>query len=203
MFSKIAATVFALMLSLSAVAAWANALQDFDQGVAADRALNIVEAATLFRKAADQGLPEAQYRLGVMYESGVGVTQDFKQSVFWYRNAADQGNAGAQFELGVMYERGDSVTQYFKQAVFWYRKAADQGYAAAQFNLGLKYYKGEGVTQDYVEAHRWLNIAAANGIPNASENRDLVAQEMTPAQITEAQNRASDWTAEFEKRKKQ
>jgi TPR repeat protein len=54
------------------------------------------QAASWYRKAADQGDAESQYNLGVMYRTGEGVQQDFKQAAAWYRKAADQGYATAQ-----------------------------------------------------------------------------------------------------------
>ena len=81
---------------------------------------------------------------------------------------------------------------------------ADLGYAGAQFNLGATYYNGEGVPQDYVEAHKWRHLAAsrasAEDRERYAEARDAVAKLMTPAQIAEAQKRATAWLAEFEKR---
>ena len=46
----------------------------------------------------------AQYNLGVMYDNGDGVPQDYKEAVKWYRLAAEQGDASAQYNLGLMYE---------------------------------------------------------------------------------------------------
>ncbi len=37
---------------------------------------------------AEQGNPTAQYRLGVMYDSGFGVTRDEAEAMKWYRRAA-------------------------------------------------------------------------------------------------------------------
>jgi TPR repeat protein len=65
------------------------------QGVARDEA----QAAVWLRKAADQGLPRAQYKLGVMYEKGQGVAQDNAQALAWYRKAADQGFEEAKSRL--------------------------------------------------------------------------------------------------------
>ena len=110
---------------------------------------------------------------------------------------ADQGNAEAQFSLGLMYATGDGVSQDITQAVVWWRKAADQGYATAQYNLGAMYASGEGVPQDYVEAHKWRNLAASRVTGDTQERyaqaRDALAQQMTPAQLAEAQNRAVEW----------
>ena len=85
------------------------------------------------------------------------------------------------------------MTQDYTEAVRWYRKAADQGNAFAQNNLGVMYDNGNGVAQDYVQAHMWYNLAAEQGVKLAIENRDSAAEEMTPAQIAEAQKLAREW----------
>ena len=81
----------------------------------------------------------------------------------------------------------------YKAAVKWYRLAAAKGVALAQFNLGAMYDNGHGVAQDYVRAHMWYNISASNGVD--AKNRDLIAKEMTPAQLEEAQKLAREWVA--------
>ena len=60
------------------------------------------------------------------------------------------------------------------------------------------YQAGDGVPQDYVEAHKWFNLAAAGASDadtrkRAAKARDDRARKMTPAQIAEAQKRASAW----------
>ena len=53
-------------------------------------------AYKLFLPLAEQGNADAQSNLGLMYESGRGVPQDYKEAIKWYRLAADQGFARAQ-----------------------------------------------------------------------------------------------------------
>ena len=48
------------------------------------------EAAGWFRKAAEQGLADAQSNLGWMYERGEGVPQDYAEAVKRYRLASEQ-----------------------------------------------------------------------------------------------------------------
>jgi TPR repeat protein len=55
------------------------------------------------------------------------------------------------------------------------------------------YDKGEGAPQDYVQAHMWFNLAGASGIAEGIQGRDVVASQMTPEQIAEAQRRAREW----------
>ena len=109
------------------------------------------------------------------------------------RERADQGDASAQNNLGGAYYAGQGVTQDYVEAHKWFRLAADQDDAEAQFNLGYAYDRGEGVTQDHVEAHKWFNLSAAAGHPKAGERRDLLAWQMTPEGIAEAQRLAREW----------
>jgi hypothetical protein len=75
---------------------------------------------------------ETQYKRGMAYANGQGVTQNDTEAVKWYRKAAEQGHANAQYFLGWMYENGRGVAQNDFEAVKWYRKAAEQGHADAQ-----------------------------------------------------------------------
>jgi len=61
--------------------------------------------------------------------------------------------------------------------------AAEQGIDDAQFTLGVMYQDGLGVLQDYVQAHMWYKLAAARNQEDATELRDSLAEQMTPAQI--------------------
>ncbi len=123
---------------------------------------------------------------------------DYVTEMALLRPLADQGNAVAQAVLGWMYEHGQGVPQDYAQALIWFRKAAEQGLTLAQFKLGLMYGQGQGVPQDDVRAHMWFNIAAA-GASDVSvrdqsvKYRDLIAAQMTPAQIAEAQRLAREW----------
>lgn len=52
-------------------------------------------AAELYRRAAVLGYPLSQNRLGLLYERGLGVTQDFVTAYVWYALAARHGNENA------------------------------------------------------------------------------------------------------------
>ncbi len=128
---------------------------------------NYEEAAKWFRKAAGQGLADAQYYLGECYENGHGVAADEKVAAQWYRKAAKQGNAKGEWKTGLCYAGGKGVKQNYKKAAKWLRKAAQQGNDDAQLDLGLLYAGGYGVTQSYKEAIAWTRKSAEQGNPNA------------------------------------
>ena len=86
------------------------------------------------------------------------------------------------------YESGDYVT-----ALRLFRPLANQGDARAQFSLGVIYNNGRGVAQDYVRAYMWLSLAAARGDQTAAEYLDIVARDLTLAQIAKARKLAREW----------
>ncbi|MDA7635388.1 sel1 repeat family protein, partial [Alphaproteobacteria bacterium] len=87
--------------------------------------------------AAEQGIADAQYNLGQMYQLGEGVRKDDEEAVRWYRLAADQGYAEAQFNLGVMYANGEGVLQDNKKAHMWWNIARSNGHAKADHNIEI------------------------------------------------------------------
>uniref|UniRef100_UPI002593A415 tetratricopeptide repeat protein n=1 Tax=uncultured Psychrobacter sp. TaxID=259303 RepID=UPI002593A415 len=74
---------------------------------------------------------EAQYNIGLMYDKGEGVRQDYAKAVEWYTKAANQDVPVAQYNLGLMYNKGEGVRQDYAKALEWYIKAANQGDARA------------------------------------------------------------------------
>src|SRR5262249_22179580 len=52
-------------------------------------------AAQWFRKAADRGVADSQFNLGILYARGIGVEQNLAESFKWFSLAAAQGDADA------------------------------------------------------------------------------------------------------------
>lgn len=67
------------------------------------------EAAEFYKRAAEQGNPEAQNRLGLLYHNGEGVTQDHAEAERWFRRAAAQGNEEAKLNLRYSYNKVHDV----------------------------------------------------------------------------------------------
>ena len=104
-----------------------------------------------------------------------------------------QGDAMAQYFLGSMHANGKGVQQDYQQAAMWYTRAAEQGHAGAQSALADLYTSGKGIPQDYIQALKWANLAATNADENVETNSDLIARNMTPEQIAEAEKLAQEW----------
>src|SRR4051812_292680 len=54
-------------------------------------------------KLAKDGNPEAQYDIGMMYNNGLGVSQDPAKAFEWFRKAADAGEPLASYKVGCYY----------------------------------------------------------------------------------------------------
>jgi TPR repeat protein len=124
---------------------------------------DFAEAARWIRRAADQGLADAQYNLALLYQDGRGIRKDDFEAVRWFRRAADQNLAAAQNNLALAYASGKGVAQDETEAARWLRRAADQGDAVAQDNLGTAYIQGRGIEQNPAEAVVWFRRAALQG----------------------------------------
>src|SRR2546422_164164 len=100
-----------------------------------------ISAEDLHKQAA-QGNAWAQHNLGVLYDNGRGVPQDYVKARGWYEKAAAQGNAWAQHNLGVLYDNGRGVPQDYVKAPIWFDFAAAQHSANAQNHAGVMHDDG-------------------------------------------------------------
>ena len=144
-------------------------------------------------RAAEKGVPEAQFWLGVAFEQNLwfGVT-DKQEALKWYKRAAEGDQPDAEAELGMRYQDGDGVEQNYVKAAYRFRKAAEHipnlgGAGQGRNNLGNLYEEGKGVPRDYVQAYKWFSLAGND------RSIAYIQQEMTPEEISQAQQLAADW----------
>ncbi len=114
---------------------------------------------------------QAKFALGVLYERGLSVPQDFAIARKWYETAALDGNATAMTWLGDLYFFGRGVSQSARKAKKWYEKGALAGSSEGMFNLGnflqygYLYYSGG--KSDREAARQWYEQAATGGNSDA------------------------------------
>ena len=96
----------------------------FNRGRRSEQDRRHEDASRWFRRAAERGHAEAQYRLGLMYLNGQGVRQAYDASARWLREAADQGHALAQRDLAVLCFKGQGVPRDHAATVEWLKRAA-------------------------------------------------------------------------------
>ncbi len=124
------------------------------------------EAIVWYRKAAAQGLPEAQRELAfVLLNTKPPQTGE---AVSLYAAAAQRGDAESQYQLGVLYDRGMGVKPDLAQRQAWWNKAAAQGYTPALTALAEVARSGDGVPKSDAEAARLYREAANRGSSEAA-----------------------------------
>ncbi|GGD19800.1 hypothetical protein GTQ45_03255 [Pyruvatibacter mobilis] len=145
------------------------------------------QAAYWITRAAEQGLAPAQYRLGTMFEKGVGVPENPTKARSWYERAAGQGNVKAMHNLAVMLAEGAGGPQDFAAAARSFTAAADRGLADSQYNLAILHERGLGVERNLAEAYKWFSVAAANGDADAGARAEALKNSVDAAKLVDAE----------------
>lgn len=151
------------------------------------------KAFDYYKKAAELGHPEAQYRVGFCLEHKLGVHRASLPDAFtWYLKAANQEVPAAQLRVGEMYFNGDGVASDRDQAYHFLLKAAERGIPDAQRMLGDCHKLGWGTPRDYVAALTWYIIAAAQDNEAAAKSRDTIISifHLTKEEIARAESAA-------------
>ena len=121
-------------------------------GIAAFEAKEFRRAFQLLAPLAARGDAEAQFRVAVMSQNGLGGVVNEARAFSLMRDAARQEHGLAQHGLGVMYLYGECVEKDEREAADWFRRAAAQGLAGAMMTLGMMYEQGLGVERDAEQA---------------------------------------------------
>lgn len=125
---------------------------------------NIAKAAKWYKKAAKQECADAQFKLGICYQSLLGSFST--KCIGWLTKAADNGHLKAMHKLGLDYcvdgdTKNDSTL--IKKSFDYFHKAAILGYGPSQYQLGEFYNR----KCNYKEAFNWYQKSANQGYPNA------------------------------------
>lgn len=78
---------------------------DFQEGLDAYNQKDFKAALIKWKPLAERGVKEAQHNLGLIFEKGLGVIQDYTEAIKFYRMAAERGFAKAQLRLGLIYAK--------------------------------------------------------------------------------------------------
>ena len=129
-------------------------------------------ARECFEHDADLGFGDAQYRLAMMYERGLGVEENAEESFRLLSLAAKKHNMYAQMQLGIDYLLGYGVEHdvkksngYFEKALKQLTVAAEAGDAEALNALGDYYgiYLAYANADDCLKAVEYWKKAAELG----------------------------------------
>lgn len=120
------------------------------------------------RKAAENGIKQAQFELAEIYAK----KQDkVKEAIQWYRLAANQNHPDAFFELGEIYKKGakdvaansQKSTRMYQIAASEFDVYAQKGNSEYQYALAGMYQHAKGVSKNMKLAVKWMGKSALQG----------------------------------------
>ena len=166
--------------------------EDFETAVRNIENKEFVEAVEIFKKLANQGVPEAQFNLALLNNNGLGTPKNFKMALYWSWYAHLNKHSTALSQVTKIYE---SITENLRDTVAneiveELLLSANKGDELSTLKLGQT-YTGLLVIPDYQSAYLWLSIAQAYGIEEASELLAQAAKQLTMEEILAQQEQAA------------
>lgn len=105
--------------------------ESYDAGLKASRAGKYKQAAKLFQKAAREGVQDAFYMLGLLHQTGIGVTRSHRDALILYRHVALQGHPRAQAKMAQLIADGKGTRADPVTGFMWYEVSVQLGNSSA------------------------------------------------------------------------
>lgn len=114
--------------------------------------IDTAELIKYIKFGAENGLENAIFQYGYIYEKGIGVNTDLETAYYYYNIAAEKNSINAMLKIADWYKRGIYFKYNIDLAITWYEKAAEKGDLDATESLIEIYEKGFGDRQSDLKA---------------------------------------------------
>ncbi len=121
-------------------------------------------AERLFKKSAEMGNREAQYKLALIYEYGM-TEKNLNDAIKYHTMASERGVAFAAYHLALIYQEPEFKN--FQKAYEYAQIAARKGVMEAEYILGMFLYYGRGCVADEDRAYKYFSKAYEHGMAQA------------------------------------
>ncbi|MEO0327413.1 MAG: tetratricopeptide repeat protein [Pseudomonadota bacterium] len=116
---------------------------------------------------AQNGDAAAQTLIAELYDKGLGIARDPKESASWYALAAEAKNREAQFVYGMKLIKGTNISRDLELGVQYLQEAAEAGHPLAQFNYANHLIDQRPTSATYRIALPLYERAAENRVTDA------------------------------------
>lgn len=143
-----------------------EALALFQQAKLAVNEKNYDAAIPSLTKAAEFGLPMAQYGLALCYTHGKGVAQNYETALFWAEKAKAGGYEQAEKLISsLLFNQGNALMREnrYREAILPMKKSAEYGEPKAMYQMAVCCQH----TDDQENALRWARRAKEAGMSEA------------------------------------
>lgn len=120
---------------------------------------DIASALQYYQLAHEQGDDDGAYELGVIYNEGSRVEQNFERAHYWYNQAIQHSNPAAHRALANLYERGDGVKANRQKAIEQLATYAQLKDYNVDYYLGIQFLGNDVLPQNYALAHQYFATA--------------------------------------------
>lgn len=124
---------------------------------------------------------DAQYQLGLAYETGEGVKRDLTKAAHWYQQASENEHPAATFNYAQALEFGRGVQANPSKAALLYTKLAVQGDVSALGKVAKLYQQAAVDIPNEDQAVLWYSLAK-DASPSYQEAYDAALQAQFNAQ---------------------
>jgi TPR repeat protein len=112
----------------------------------------------------------SNYKLGLKYLHGVGVSRDLERALTHIEKFANQGFTPAQISLAFMYLDDNNIFYNpCKSFIIFKYIAKEEYHKKAQFMVGIMYEYGEGVSENIKNSLKYYKLSADQGNTDALE----------------------------------
>jgi hypothetical protein len=158
------------------------------------------EAVTATKILAESGNTEGEFRLGLFYWHGVGVGQNYLESLHWVTLAALSGHEKAIAARKLILPSVDPAN--WPKTLDWARQRL-QKTAEAGNNLDLvalsRSYSVDFGFENVIEQYYWGSLSVAVGQAVLLKDRDLLSKRIAVTDAAKVQDRVTAWLEKFRK----
>ena len=133
---------------------------------------------------ANKGNGFAQYKLGTMYELGVGVTRDIEQAKRWYLEASSKGvKAATDRSVFLTVKEKGFIKKEHQSWVDGIQADAKERKTESMLLLGQLYHQGIGVKKNLDKSLALLTYVNSSGGANVEHEIELIQKEINANKV--------------------
>ena len=122
--------------------------ETYEKGLSALKNGKYSQALEYLGVAATNQNANAQFTLGQIFRSGIGVAANLNTSLRWFEASAKNNHVTGQYVISWMYRNGIGTDVNQEKSFMWMLKAAESGFMQARTEVAWMYATGTGVTHD-------------------------------------------------------
>jgi hypothetical protein len=126
------------------------------------------DAVPIFDQACSDGKADSCYHLGLIYDFGLGVTQEFSRASAFYTKSCNAGNGAACYHLGMLPQSQPGGCNS-RAVMLNLSRSCDMGIATSCSMVGYSYIHGCGVAKDTEKGRQLLSRGCSLGDHNACD----------------------------------